>query len=889
MKNIYRPKFLVTALFGLLILLGAWSANPPDGRTGAPGDGICQDCHNPPGGGIDGNLEILGLPMTIAPNTTYNLTINVNNPNGAAMRGGFQLTALNSANNTIGSLSNSDANSTITVSGGRTYWEHNPSQFFGAANTLSYTADWTSPASVPTNETITLYASAVVANGNGNNGGDLVVLTNESGMMIATPDPLTVSITQNSSVSCFGDMDGSAEAQAMGGDMMYSFLWDNGETTSTAVSLSPGVHSVTVTDGNNDMASTMVTIGEPDLLEISITDVMNVTCNGALDGSLSTSVVGGTAPYEYDWSNLATTNMLSNLDAGTYSVTVQDFNGCTAMASQEITEPDEIVVFLISQTDVSCGNGFDGTAEFNATGGAGGFNYSWSDGGQGASRFDLIAQSYDITVTDNTGCQKTSSVNIMEPDPITASILAATNPNCWDGDDGFIAVNATGGTGSISYDWGNGLTGATQNNLTAGSYTITITDDNNCTTTISENLDPIDSITITLDELIPVSCFEAQDGSISVNASGGASGFTYAWSNGQTGSTISNLSAQSYAVTVSDVNNCSNIAQYTIDQPTEMQLGLSATGITAAGAMDGTAECNPTGGTAPYTYIWSNGETAPIISDLDTGSYAVTVTDNNGCMKSGSVLINDFGCDMTLSSMIQKISCANSCDGEICVMPVGGSAPYSYDWGDSLPADSCVTNLCSGTYHVIVTDANNCSNSLTIELRDTLPIVILVDSINYATGGDMDGSIIISVEQNQGAPSFSWVEIETGQEISTNQQLLNVGKGYYSILVTDENGCTGFKDSIFVDMISSTNTVDVTSNHSAYPNPVRDMLYIEIEDLHSATATIEIVRITGETVRNEKVLLSERNQIDVADYSSGIYILKIHYDDTIWFSKFYKN
>ena len=179
--------------------------NPPNGVTGAPGEGLCTNCHannNP--NGFDGSISLTGLPASITPNTSYTITVTSSNPNGQAVQAGFQWVALNSSNTNSGSMTGAAANSTITPSGGRTYHEHNPAQAFGAGNSVSWTVNWTSPSAGANDETITFYGASVIGNGGGS-GGDLIATTQSSGVLPGSgADPLVVSVQKLSDVSCNG-------------------------------------------------------------------------------------------------------------------------------------------------------------------------------------------------------------------------------------------------------------------------------------------------------------------------------------------------------------------------------------------------------------------------------------------------------------------------------------------------------------------------------------------------------------------------------------------------------------------------------------------------------------------------------------------------------------
>src|SRR5688572_14670768 len=175
-------KYSILGLLAGIILLLSFSSNPPDGRTDAPGEGVCSDCHSLGGGTQDGDISIMGLPASITPNTAYVLTVTSSNPNGVANLAGFQITILNGSNDIAGLITSPSAGSTTSMSGGRQYWDHNPAQPYPASNVVMWTATWTSPAG-PANTTITAYGAGNIANGNGSTTGDLIKTKTASGKL----------------------------------------------------------------------------------------------------------------------------------------------------------------------------------------------------------------------------------------------------------------------------------------------------------------------------------------------------------------------------------------------------------------------------------------------------------------------------------------------------------------------------------------------------------------------------------------------------------------------------------------------------------------------------------------------------------------------------------
>ena len=330
MKN-YKFSVVFGFLAGITLLF-SYSSNPPNGRTGPPCDiNLCTNCHSG-GGGLDGSLAIAGIPDTVYSNTTYDLTISLNNPNLLAQRAGFQLTVMNSSNIGIGEFDTADPNATIQPGGSRQYLEHNPAKNFPGIddNIVSYTASWKAPDG-PIGEVLTFCSAGNIANGNGNNSGDRIVQMSFEAILQAAP--LQASFASVSEVSCFGFADGSATVQATGGMLDYQFKWDNGEMTVTALALDAGMHQVTITDGLLDSLSLSIIIDQPDSLQISIIEITPPTSESTMDGAIQIEVIGGTPPYIFEWhfgdDVISESEDLQNISIGDYIVYVLDANNCS--------------------------------------------------------------------------------------------------------------------------------------------------------------------------------------------------------------------------------------------------------------------------------------------------------------------------------------------------------------------------------------------------------------------------------------------------------------------------------------------------------------------------------------------------------------------------------
>jgi gliding motility-associated-like protein len=616
---------------------------------------------------------------------------------------------------------------------------------------------------------------------------------------------LSASISSQTNVSCYGDNNGSATVTASGGTVPYTYSWSpaSGKTSDTANNLTAGTYTVTVTDSNGCTTTATAIITQPQAaLSASISAQTNVSCYGGNNGSAMVTASGGTVPYTYLWSPVSgkTSDTANNLTAGTYTVTVTDSNGCTAIAIAIITQPQAALSASISsQTNVSCYGGNNGSAMVTASGGTVPYTYSWSpaSGKTSDTANNLVAGTYTVTVTDSNGCMATAIAIISQPlAALSASISAQTNVSCYGGNNGSAMVTASGGTVPYTYSWSpaSGKTSDTANNLTAGTYTVTVTDSNGCmATAIAIITQPQASLSASISAQTNVSCYGGNNGSAMVTASGGTVPYTYSWSpaSGKTSDSANNLVAGTYTVTVTDSNGCMATAIAIITQP---QAALSAsislqTNVLCYGGNNGSATVTVSGGTVPYTYLWSpaSGKTSDTANNLTAGTYTVTVTDSNGCTTTATAIITQ---PLAALSTSVNVSSATICSGSLDTVSVsvsGGTGSYSYSWSpvegntDSITVNPSVTT----TYTVTVTDANGCitTDSITINVNQSPKLGVTAIPSAICTGNNDTLSV-------SGAGSYTWspstgLSATTGSTITANPSVTTT----YTVTGTNDNGC----------------------------------------------------------------------------------------------------
>ena len=576
-----------------------------------------------------------------------------------------------------------------------------------------------------------------------------------------------------------GGSDGSIDLTVNGGAPTIMFSWDNGlPSTEDQTGLAGGTYCVTVTDGNSCAATTCITIdgNEPPTISVSSTDE---TC-GDSNGSIDLTINGGAPDYTFSWDNgLDPNEDQTGLDGGTYCVTVTDDNGCTADTCITI---DDIAGPTLSETstDASCG-GSDGTIDITVNGGTSDFTFNWDNGlDPNEDQSGLTAGTYCVTVTDANNCTADICVVISEDGAPTIS-ATSTDEFC-DASDGTIDITVNGGTPDYTFNWDNGLDpNEDQTGLEAGTYCVTVTDDNGCTAETCVTIMDFGSPTLTATQT-DATC-GGSDGTIDLTVNGGTPDFTFSWDNGldpnedQTG-----LSAGTYCVTVTDDNNCTAATCITIDEIGGPTISFEAGNVSCNGADNGSIDLVVSGGTPDYTFAWSDG--LPDTEDqtgLAPGSYSVTVTDDNGCTATRTIDITEPDA-ISITETHSDVDCNGDGNGSIDLTITGGTPDYTFEWSGGLPDDEDQTGLDGGTYDVTVTDVRGCTETLSITIEE--PDVLMLSGSVTDDSGLGDGMIDITVTGGTPDYTYDWNGLPNTEDQS------GLSPGTYSVTVTDMNGCT---------------------------------------------------------------------------------------------------
>ncbi len=639
-----------------------------------------------------------------------------------------------------------------------------------------------------------------------------------------TSGTTTVTITQPSaalnasalggSVNCFGNTTANVVVNVTGGTTPYSYLWNTGSTASGLSNVGAGNYSVTITDANNCSVNASASITQPAAALNATTSKTNVLCYGNNTGAVSVAVTGGTTPYTYNWNNGATTASQSNMVAGTYNVTITDAKGCTTTGSATITQPAAPISISNTKADVKCFGGNSGSANVLASGGNGPYSYLWSNGQTGVAASNLVAGNYTVTVTDANACTSSLTITITQPTAGLTGTTSATNVKCFGNSTGSASITVSGGTPSYSYVWSNGNGSATTNNLTAGNYTVTVTDVNNCSITKSVSITQPAAALTTSTVSVNIKCFGQSTGAVQLTVSGGTTPYSYNWSNGTTGAQLTGITSGTYSVTVTDANSCTSAATAFLTQPAVALAGtISSTNVSCRNGNNGTATAGASGGTSPYVYSWNTGASTSNISNLTAGTYTVTITDANSCTTSLTTTVTQPSAAIALSATHTDVSCLGVPVGTINLTVSGGTTPYTYAWNNG-SAQEDLNNLSAGIFVVTVTDANGCTSSLSEAVSQPAGALNATATLtNTSCHGDSNGAIDLNPFQGTPPYTYSW------SNGSNSQDLTNLTAGAYTVTVTDVNGCI-LLNTLFVTqplaVLSSTTTViNVACNGNA--------------------------------------------------------------------------
>ncbi|MBC7384227.1 MAG: T9SS type A sorting domain-containing protein [Bacteroidia bacterium] len=632
------------------------------------------------------------------------------------------------------------------------------------------------------------------------------VYQGESNVITKTvyPSNIVPSISSQTNQACNGTSIGTVTLSTTGGTAPYQY--QNGsnvyQSSSTFNGLAAGNYNITIRDASGCTSAIGTAITEPTAINMSTT-LTQVGCYGSNTGSIQVNVSGGTPGYQYKMGSgsYQASNLFSNLGIGTYTVTVKDANGCTDNRTVNISQPAALQVNLFSRSDLICNGDMSGTFTMNAIGGTSPYQYKIGTGSyQSSNTFTSLAPGfYVVTVKDSRGCLAYYTLTIHEPEGLRANISSQTNITCNSAGMGAFCMSADGGKWPYTYkaDTGSFQANNCYANLSGGSYTATIKDNNGCmASTVVTIAQPAGGLVASLTSKTNVTCYGSGNGSACVNASGGVSPYQYKMANGsyQSSGCFSGLTPSCcYCITVMDATGCIYTLRVAITQPSAPLTSTigSQTNIGCSGASTGSVTIVPGGGTAPYLYKSGSGayQSSATFTSLAAGTYIITIKDSSDCMTTQTIPIINGASSMAVV-LTSQVNIGTSGNGSACFTGQNGTAPYQYKLGSgSYQASNCFTSLPAGTYTVSILDATGCnaSTSLTITQCSAVIIPAIVSQVNAGCYGWSTGGVTISA--SGGTTPYMYKTGNNGYQ--TYNVLGSLAAGNYTVAVRDAGGCIG--------------------------------------------------------------------------------------------------
>ena len=801
------------------------------------------------------------------------------------------------------------------------------------------------------------------------------------------------------SIACFGDNDGRALGVVSGGDPFYTYLWDNGESTLLANHLTSGYHTLSVIDYRGCEVLDSIYIPESSEIISSLVVDEAISCYSSVNGVVSVSTVGGYPRYTYSWSNnqplyTGIVDTAFALSYGVYALTTEDTLGCSVVDSVYLSEPALLTMQAQELSWISCNGISDGLAFSAAYGGTLPYTFVWDNNQIGDTVNTLSEGLHTVIVTDARGCVASDTVLIHEPPLLTLGISVLDSVYCNGVSTGSLHANVLGGTPFVgtsslyTYLWDDALqasqTTAIATNLSADVYTVVVTDSRGCTAIDTADITNVTNTMILDSAYSDVSCYGSADGSASVFASGGHAPYSYSWV-GPSGislgnvDVINNLSAGTYSVTVSDINNCTRNTSVDIIEPLGILFNISnSSDESCAGACDGLIHIDSlSGGTFPYTALLTNTLNGVVtqhpvqlgnILFVCSAEYTVSLTDDNGCESSvlanNQAVVNSLNVLPTPSiSLLNSISCFGASTGELAVSLVDpnytylweslsdptfssssntisnlssgdylvtvqytdslgqilagcdvaslpytlddgseiiitetlhtdvlchgdntgaisifpspvNTGPYTYAWDPVSLTGATNINLSAGVYSVTVMDNNNCEKSAVFTINEPLvELEVGIDSVGYVlTANPLGGTLPYS---------YSWRAQGSNVSLQAGVTYNIYSAGTYYVRVTDSNGCVVESDGIKYNTPPPPppppTSIDETSKEvvlSIYPNPFNDQTTVSF-GREVKLASIRVVDVFGKLIEEYKVVNSDKHVLKRENKSSGIYFVEI--------------
>ena len=611
---------------------------------------------------------------------------------------------------------------------------------------------------------------------------------------------------QIQTVSCHGGSNGGFTTTASGGagSFDYQLLPAGPNNTNGQFSnLSAGTYTILTTDANNCTATTAVTVTQPNPVSVSNVVPTFATCNPGCDGSANITGTGGTGPYQFaiNGGTYQTSSAFSNLCSGGYTVTIKDANNCTATSLFTITTANGPSAIQVNPLPATCNGLSNGSMTVVITGANGTVNYLLQPGAvtnTNGAFVGLSAGSYTVLATDASGCTISSIASINQPATFLIDSFALNQITCFGGNNGSFSTFVSGGSSGFTYSLIP--SGATNNNgnfsaLTAGTFTVQVSDANGCTTVSSTTLNQPLPVNLSMDSSSQIACYNGNNGAIYLSATGGNGSFSFTLqnplstnNNGQ----FTSLSAGTYTATATDISGCTGSTVMTLTQPPLLQItSLSATIPSCIPGNDAMITVTAAGGTSPFSYSINGGtyQTANTFNAIGIGNYIITIKDANDCTVSSNIAVTSPNSPTITSMSATLATCNPGCDASISLTASGGTGALQYAInGGAFQNNTVFNNLCANNYTVVVSDVVGCTYSSQISVNTVNGPVLTNVAVNQIPCyGAANGSISLTVSGGTSPLNYT---LNPGSVVNNNGVFNALSPNTYNVQVVDANGCS---------------------------------------------------------------------------------------------------
>ncbi len=627
------------------------------------------------------------------------------------------------------------------------------------------------------------------------------------------PDPLAIQLVDKNYIKCFGDNNGFIEVMAKDGVPPYQYKIGTGSfgIASRFNGLAAGSYQITVRDKNSCEMILNESIDSPNPPIVINLSKDDVSCFGLADGKITASISGGFPAYTYEWiGRTETGNIIQGLAPGTYTLKITDQESCSQSKSINIGQPSAPLSATTLVTPIRCFGETNGAIEITPSGGTLPYTYSIDNGFsyQASNAFlNLSKGLYNLLVKDNRGCSFSVSTNIIEPSLLSPTIVSSQNIKCFGENTGSISVAGIGGAAPYLYSLDGIVYQASGvfSNLIAGNYQARVKDDYGCVRSVNVPLtQPLAPLTATY-TMTPVQCKGNADGKIETTVIGGTQPYSYAWLGlSETTSTIEGLVAKTYQLTITDAQGCQLLKSIEVTEPL---IALQATiankaDITCNGFANGSFRLDAIGGYPPYQYSFDGGafNSTNVYSNLTPAIYSLNVRDSRGCLVFASAEIKEPLPLTGTAIRVKNVSCFNGSNAEFEVDARGGTPPYAYskDGGLTFQSAPLFGALKKDTYPVWIEDANACTFSINVTITEPTLLESSITNVVNSACGQPNGAARALPTGGTAPYRFSWKN-SANQEVSTIQQPTNLFAGFYTVTITDANGCTNTPAQIIND------------------------------------------------------------------------------------------